>query len=158
MKPAFSNLCLPDWQQEFLKTGINEHSSSWDEMLSKAEAMEQAQTTFAEATSNSKENRRERKKEKSTPILHPKHLQRRKRKLPSAANFMATVRTTMQTNVRFSMLNSKKLNKTGNLELFPVNKQIPTINNQTPNRTGRMSTRSAPTLPIPPSNFKKSSA
>jgi hypothetical protein len=62
MKSAFINLCLPDWQQEFLKTGINEHSSSWDEMLSKAEAMEQAQNAIAEATgiNINKENKRER--------------------------------------------------------------------------------------------------
>jgi hypothetical protein len=61
MKSAFINLCLPDWQQEFLKTGINEHSSSWDETPFKAEAMEQAQNAIAEATSNTKENKRERK-------------------------------------------------------------------------------------------------
>jgi hypothetical protein len=61
MKSAFINLCLPDWQQEFLKTGINECSSSWDEMLSKAETMEQAQNAIVEVTaSNSKENKRER--------------------------------------------------------------------------------------------------
>ena len=28
MKSAFINLCLPDWQQEFLKTGINQQDSA----------------------------------------------------------------------------------------------------------------------------------
>jgi hypothetical protein len=62
MKSKFINLCLPDWQQEFLKTGINEHFSTWDDILSKAEAMEQAQNAIAEATGASldKENKRER--------------------------------------------------------------------------------------------------
>jgi hypothetical protein len=59
MKSAFINLCLPDWQQEFLKTGMNEYLSAWDEMPSKAEAMEQAQNAIAEAAGNNKENKRE---------------------------------------------------------------------------------------------------
>jgi hypothetical protein len=33
LKSAFINLCLPDWQQEFLKTGINEYSSTWVEIF-----------------------------------------------------------------------------------------------------------------------------
>jgi hypothetical protein len=36
-KSAFINLCAPDWQQEFLKTDINEYSSTWVEILAKAE-------------------------------------------------------------------------------------------------------------------------
>jgi hypothetical protein len=49
MKPAFVNLCLPDWQQEFLKTGINEYSLTWLEILFKAEALKQAEVIIAEA-------------------------------------------------------------------------------------------------------------
>jgi hypothetical protein len=48
MKSAFINICMPDWQQEFLKTGINEYSSSWEEILSKAEALETAEIAIAE--------------------------------------------------------------------------------------------------------------
>jgi hypothetical protein len=47
MKSAFINLCSPDWQQEFLKTGINEYSSTWVEILAKAEALEQAEVAIA---------------------------------------------------------------------------------------------------------------
>ena len=50
LKSAFINICLPEWQQEFLKTGINEYSSTWDEILTKAEAMENAETASAEQT------------------------------------------------------------------------------------------------------------
>jgi hypothetical protein len=62
MESTFVNLCLWDWQQEFLKTGINGCSSTWDDILSKAEAMEQAQNAITEAvgTSINKENKRER--------------------------------------------------------------------------------------------------
>ena len=48
LKSAFINLCLPDWQQEFLKTDINEYSSAWPEILAKAEALEQAEAAIAE--------------------------------------------------------------------------------------------------------------
>jgi predicted dithiol-disulfide oxidoreductase (DUF899 family) len=47
LKSAFINLCLPDWQQEFLKTGINEYSSTWVEILAKAKALEQAEVAIA---------------------------------------------------------------------------------------------------------------
>jgi hypothetical protein len=47
MKAAFINLCLPDWQQDFLKTGINEYSSTWVEILAKAKALEQAKVAIA---------------------------------------------------------------------------------------------------------------
>jgi hypothetical protein len=46
MKLAFINLCSPNWQQEFLKTGINEYSSTWVEILAK-EALEQAEVAIA---------------------------------------------------------------------------------------------------------------
>jgi hypothetical protein len=48
-KLAFINLCSPDWQQEFLKTGINKYLSTWLEILSKAEALEQAEVTIAKS-------------------------------------------------------------------------------------------------------------
>jgi hypothetical protein len=48
LKSAFINLCSPDWQQEFLKTDINEYSSSWPDILAKAEALEQAEAAIAE--------------------------------------------------------------------------------------------------------------
>jgi hypothetical protein len=60
MKSAIINLCMPDWQQEFLKTEINEHSSSsWNKILSKAEALEQAELAIVKLTST-KETKRER--------------------------------------------------------------------------------------------------
>jgi hypothetical protein len=128
MKSAFIDLCLPDWQQEFLKTGTNECSSSWDETLSKAEAMEQAQNAIAATTKRTKESA---KREKLRPILHLKRLQRRKQSLLSAASCMAAVRITTQISVKFSMLSSKESNKTGTPYPFPANnKPIPTINNQ----------------------------
>jgi hypothetical protein len=40
MKLAFINLCLPDWQQEFLKTSINEYLTTLPKILAKAEALE----------------------------------------------------------------------------------------------------------------------
>jgi hypothetical protein len=48
MKSAFISLCAPEWQQDFLKTGINEYSSTWVEILAKAEALEQAEVAIAE--------------------------------------------------------------------------------------------------------------
>jgi hypothetical protein len=48
LKLAFLNLCLPNWQHEFLKTNINEYSPSWPEILSKAEALEQAEAAITE--------------------------------------------------------------------------------------------------------------
>jgi hypothetical protein len=48
MKSAFISLCAPEWQQEFLKTGINEYSSTWSLMLSKAEALETAEIALAD--------------------------------------------------------------------------------------------------------------
>jgi hypothetical protein len=48
MKLAFISLCAPEWQQEFLKTGINKYSSTWVEILVKAKALEQAEVAIAE--------------------------------------------------------------------------------------------------------------
>jgi hypothetical protein len=51
MKLAFINLCLPNWQQEILKTGINKYYLTWPEILSKVEALEQAEVAIAELVS-----------------------------------------------------------------------------------------------------------
>jgi hypothetical protein len=59
MKAAFINLCMPDWQQEFLKTGINKYSSTWPKILAKAEALEQAEVAMAESAP-AKEPKRDR--------------------------------------------------------------------------------------------------
>jgi hypothetical protein len=48
LKSAFINICLPNWQQEFLKMDINEYSSTWEEIISKAEALETAEIALAE--------------------------------------------------------------------------------------------------------------
>jgi hypothetical protein len=57
LKSAFINLCSPDWQQEFLKTGINEYSSTWEEILTKAEALENAEVAAAENKATSSDKR-----------------------------------------------------------------------------------------------------
>jgi hypothetical protein len=57
MKSAFINLCMSDWQQEFLKTGINEYSSTWEEILSKAEALETAEIAIAESAPTKDDNK-----------------------------------------------------------------------------------------------------
>jgi hypothetical protein len=48
LKSAFINICLPEWQQEFLKMDINEYASTWEEIISKAEALETAELALAE--------------------------------------------------------------------------------------------------------------
>ena len=48
LKSAFIDICLPNWQQEFLKTGANERSSTWEEILAKAEALENVEIALAE--------------------------------------------------------------------------------------------------------------
>jgi hypothetical protein len=133
MKSAFINLCLPDWQQEFLKTGINECSSSWDEILSKAEAMEQAQNAIAEATSINinKENKREREEGEVDADPSPKAPPKKKQNLLSTASHMATVKIITPISVRFSMPSLRNSNRAGNPDLFLAsNKSIPTINSQ----------------------------
>jgi hypothetical protein len=47
-KSAFINACLPEWQQEFLKVDINEHASTLEEIIFKAEALETAELALAE--------------------------------------------------------------------------------------------------------------
>jgi hypothetical protein len=48
LKSAFINILTPDWQQEFLKNGINEYSTNWEDILSKAEALKNAEAAIAE--------------------------------------------------------------------------------------------------------------
>jgi hypothetical protein len=43
LKSAFISPCALKWQQQFLKTGINEYSSNWSTILSKAESPEMAE-------------------------------------------------------------------------------------------------------------------
>ena len=72
MKSAFINLCLPDWHQEFLKTGLNKYSSSWPEILSKAEALEQVEVAMLEMTP-AKDTKRDREEgEVALPKPTPK--------------------------------------------------------------------------------------
>jgi hypothetical protein len=40
----------PNWQQAFLKTGINKYLLVWPEIMAKAEALEQAEVAIAEFT------------------------------------------------------------------------------------------------------------
>lgn len=60
MKSAFISLCAPEWQQEFLKTGLNEYSSTWNSILSKAEALETAEIALVDLTPTKEDNKHER--------------------------------------------------------------------------------------------------
>ena len=40
---------MPEWQQEFLKSSINEYNSTWEDIISKAEALETAEVAIAES-------------------------------------------------------------------------------------------------------------
>ena len=70
MKSAFINICLPDWQQEFLKTGINEYSSTWEDILTKAEALETAEAAVVEMTTT-KDDKREYEEGEIAPATKP---------------------------------------------------------------------------------------
>jgi hypothetical protein len=61
LKSAFINVCAPEWQQEFLKTGIDACSLTWDKILTKAKALENAEVAVPEleATTNDKRNLKE---------------------------------------------------------------------------------------------------
>jgi hypothetical protein len=133
MKSVFVNLCLPDWQPEFLKTGINECSSTWDDISSKAEAMEQAQNAIAEATGTSinKENKREREEGEVNTGFSPKTPPKKKAKSTFCCKLHG-YRQNHNTN-QCKILNADFENskQTGNLNHFPANnKSIPTINSQ----------------------------
>jgi hypothetical protein len=60
MKSAFINLFPPHWQQEFLKTGINEYTSTWVEILAKAKAFEQAKEAIAKMAPVKENNKQDR--------------------------------------------------------------------------------------------------
>jgi hypothetical protein len=76
MKSAFINILAPDWQQEFLKTGINEYSSTWEQMLSKAEALEQAEGAIAELAP-AKEDKHDREEGDNAPRSPPAKKQKK---------------------------------------------------------------------------------
>jgi hypothetical protein len=46
LKAAFINIFAPNWQQDFLKTGINKYSLTWEQILSKTKALEQAEVAL----------------------------------------------------------------------------------------------------------------
>jgi hypothetical protein len=82
LKSAFINLCSPDWQQEFLKQGINEYSSTWEEILTKAEALENAEVAAAENKATSKDNKRTLQEEEDVvPTAQTSKNKKKKRKL-----------------------------------------------------------------------------
>jgi hypothetical protein len=72
LKSAFITICAPEWQQEFLKTGINEYSSTWEQILTKAEALlEQAEGALAEQTT-AKTDKRDREDGEVVPAQDKK--------------------------------------------------------------------------------------
>jgi alpha-galactosidase/6-phospho-beta-glucosidase family protein len=135
MKSAFVNLCLPDWQQEFLKTGINECSSTWDDILSKAEAMEQAQnaTTEASGTSINKENKREHEEGEVDADSSPKASPKKKAKSAFCCKLHGYGQNHNTDQCEILNAEFKNSKQTGDPKPFPVNynKSIPTINNPT---------------------------
>jgi hypothetical protein len=71
LKSAFISICAPEWQQEFLKTGINECSSTWEEILTKAEALENAKVAVAESKATTNEKRRSLEEGEVAPATQP---------------------------------------------------------------------------------------
>jgi hypothetical protein len=78
LKSAFINILTPDWQQEFLKNGINEYSTNWEDILSKAEALETAEATIAERAP-AKDNKREMEEGETAPATRPSSAKRIKK-------------------------------------------------------------------------------
>jgi hypothetical protein len=81
LKSAFINMCLPKWQQEFLKVDINEHASTWEEIISKAEALETAELALAERAP-AKRNVKEGEITAPTSKLPPKKKAKQEEKTP----------------------------------------------------------------------------
>jgi hypothetical protein len=81
LKSAFINVCLPKWQQEFLKVDINEHASTWEETISKAEALETAELALAERAP-AKRNIEEREIAAPTSKHSPKKKAKKEKKSP----------------------------------------------------------------------------
>jgi hypothetical protein len=79
LKSAFINICTPERQQAFLKTGINECSSTWEETLTKAEALENAEVPIAE----SKATRGKRSLEEGEVALATQQPSKKKKPKPS---------------------------------------------------------------------------
>jgi hypothetical protein len=81
MKSAFISRCAPKWQQEFLKTGINEYSSTWSLILcSKVEALEMAEIPLADL-SPTKESNNKHKQGEEEEVPLPRLLPKKKAKL-----------------------------------------------------------------------------
>jgi hypothetical protein len=70
LKSAFINILTTDWQQEFLKNGINEYSTNWEDILSKAEALETAEAAIAEQA-RVRDNKREMEEGATPPATRP---------------------------------------------------------------------------------------
>jgi hypothetical protein len=81
LKSAFINVCLPEWQQEFLKADINEHASTWEETISKAEALETADLALAEQAP-AKRNVKDGEITTPTSKLPPKKKAKKEEKTP----------------------------------------------------------------------------
>jgi hypothetical protein len=81
LKSAFINMCLPEWQQEFSKVDINEHASTWEEKISKAEALETAELALAERAP-AKRNIKEGEITAPTSKLPPKKKAKKEEKSP----------------------------------------------------------------------------
>ncbi len=93
-KSAFINLCSPDWQQEFLKTGINEYSSTWVEILAKAEALEQAEVAIAEMAP-APDQQQGTKHDREAGEIAPKEGSKKKAKTVSTAKCMDRTNATI---------------------------------------------------------------
>jgi hypothetical protein len=106
---AFAKAIIPLWPRATwvprMKTGINEYSSSWDQILSKAEALEAAEVTIAELVPY-------RPKKKNVIVKKAKyHLtnyhQKRKQKILSSARCMVQTRGIKLKTVKLSTLKLK---------------------------------------------------
>jgi hypothetical protein len=106
LKSAFINTCLPEWQQEFLKAHVNEHASTWEEIISKAEALETAELAFAERAPSKRniEDGEITLLQQANSLL--KRRPRRKRRLPSVANYMALDRVITPLDAKSSVAKS----------------------------------------------------
>jgi hypothetical protein len=104
LKSAFINMSLPEWQQEFLMVDINEHASTWEETISKAEALETAELALAERRRKEMSKKERQLLQRASSLL--KRRPRRKRRLPSVANYMALDRVTTPLDAKSSMAKS----------------------------------------------------
>jgi hypothetical protein len=105
LKSAFINRCLPEWRQEFLKADVNEHASTWEEIISKAEALETAELALAERVP-AKRDIEDGETTAPTSKLPPKKKIKKERRLPSVASCVALDRVMMPLDVKSSMAKS----------------------------------------------------